>query len=331
MSAAASRAVPAGAQAPARPLDVLVVDDDEASLRAICAAVKSLGHRCRTARTGGEALQAHRQHRADVIVSDWTMPGMDGMELCRHVRDMDAGTYTYLLFTSGRATKRDFVAAVREGADGCLPKPIDVDDLEACLIAAARVVRAYRVLAERNVGLRHDSQAFYRAARVDPLTGVSNRLHLEEDLKELQAQVTRYGRCLCVAMCDIDSFKRYNDHYGHLAGDEALRAIAQAIRGSVRQADKVYRYGGEEFLVVLPEQAADQAAAAMNRVLRAVEALGIAHAPETGRRVVTVSVGIAPVDPQTDPSVLAAVARADRALYRAKALGGNVQATDDDD
>jgi diguanylate cyclase (GGDEF)-like protein len=309
---------------------VLVVDDDPSSCRALSAAVKALGHRCRTVSNGADALREHAAHRADVIVSDWTMPGMDGMELCRRIREIDAGTYTYLVFTSGMATKRDFVAAAHAGADDCLAKPIDLDELEARLIAAARVVKAYRSLAERNVGLRHDSQTFFREARVDPLTGLGNRLRMEENLIALEAEMSRYGRRVCVAMCDIDSFKRYNDHFGHLAGDDVLRAIAQAIRSSLREADQVYRYGGEEFLVVLPEQAPDQAALAVNRVLRAVEGLHIPHAPESGRRWVTVSAGIAPVTQQGLRSVWAAIAKADRALYRAKALGGNTQATDED-
>jgi diguanylate cyclase (GGDEF)-like protein len=311
-----------------RALDVIVVDDHESSARALCAAVTSLGHRCRVAGSGAQGLKLHRLRRADVIVADWTMPGMDGMELCRHVRELDSSTYTYLLFTSGVATKRDFVDAVRAGADDCLAKPIDVDDLEARLIAADRVVRAYRALAERNIDLRHDSKASFIAARVDTLTGVSNRLSLEEDLQALQARVSRYQRPVCIAMCDIDGFKRYNDHYGHLAGDETIRAIAQAIHASVREVDHVYRYGGEEFLVVLPEQAPDQAAAAMSRVLRAVRALGIAHAPESARSIVTVSIGVAFVDPRGDASVRQAVARADKAMYLAKQLGGDTQTAD---
>jgi diguanylate cyclase (GGDEF)-like protein len=328
MSAVPRRASYTAARAPSRALDVLVVDDHESSARALCAAVMSLGHRCRVARSGSEGLKLHHARRADVIVADWTMPGMDGMELCRQVRQLDSGTYTYLLFTSSVATKRDFVEAVRAGADDCLSKPIDVDDLEARLIAADRVVRAYRALAERNVDLRHDSRQSFIAARVDTLTGVSNRLSLEEDLQALQARVSRYGRPACIAMCDIDGFKRYNDHYGHLAGDDALRAIAQAIRASVREVDHVYRYGGEEFLVILPEQAPDQAAAAMARVLGAVRALGIVHAPQSGRTIVTMSIGIASVNPGVDTSVRHAVAHADRALYRAKEQGGDTQATD---
>jgi len=309
---------PAAAQ-----LDVLVVDDDPASRAVLCAAVIDLGHRCRSAANGVDALEAHKERRADVILSDWTMPGIDGMELCRRVRALDAGTYTYLLFVSGHAQKRDFVAAVRAGADDYLPKPVNLDDLEARLIAAARVVDAYRKLADRNVVLLHDSQAFFRAARVDPLTQVANRLRLEEDLETLQGQVSRYGHCATLAMCDLDGFKRFNDRNGHLAGDQALKRIAHAIRGSLRRADHVYRYGGEEFLVVLPEQTSAQAKAAMDRVRAAVEGLSITHAPGARHPILTVSVGMATVDSTGEHSVKDAIARADGALYVVKASGGN--------
>ncbi len=306
------------------PLDVLVVDDDRFSRDALCAAIDSLGHRCRSVASGAEALTAHAHKRADVIVSDWSMPGMDGMELCRQVRALHGGNYTYLLFTSAHAEKRDFVAAVRAGADGYLPKPIDLDDLEAHLITAARVVGAYRQLAHRNVELRHDSQVYFRAARVDPLTHIPNRLRLEEDLAALQAHVGRYGRRATLAMCDLDGFKLYNDRFGHLAGDEALRRIARAIRNSLRRADHVYRYGGEEFLVVLPEQTPSEAVPALERIRSAVEGLSIRHAPDARHPVLTVSIGFAAIAPTGDESVHDAVARADAALYESKTAGGNV-------
>jgi diguanylate cyclase (GGDEF)-like protein len=251
------------------------------------------------------------------------MPGMDGMELCRRVRALDHETYTYLLFMSGHANKRDFVEAVRAGADDCLPKPIDVDDLEARLLAARRVVRAYRTLAQLNSGLRHDSRALFRAARVDPLTGLSNRRRLDEDLEALASHVSRYHRGVSFAMCDLDGFKRYNDRFGHPAGDRALRRIGQSIRKSVRRADHVYRYGGEEFLVVLPEQSGDEAAVAMTRALESVASLGILHAPDAKHPVLTISIGIAHLGPEGNQTVSQAVARADHALYRAKAAGGN--------
>ena len=314
----ASPAVPAVV-----PLDVLVVDDNPHARTALCTAIVRLGHHCRGAASGLEALAAHAEQHADVIVSDWSMPGIDGMELCRRARESDAGTYTYLLFVSGHARKRDFVEAVRAGADDYSPKPIDSDDLEARLIAAARIVRAYRELAKTNVVLHHDSEVSFRAARIDPLTQVANRLQLEEDTEALESKLSRYGRPAAVAMCDLDAFKRYNDKYGHPAGDDALRRVAQAIRSTLRRGDEVYRYGGEEFLTVLHEQPMAAAVAAMERVRAAIEGLAIEHAPGAGLPVLTVSVGVASLDPAAGHSVKEAIARADRALYRAKGAGGN--------
>lgn len=301
-------------------LEILVVDDDDASRVALCGAVIRLGYRCRSA---AEALKVHGERPADMIVSDWRMPGIDGMELCRRVRALDVGKYTYLLFVSAHARKRDFVEAVRAGADDYLPKPIDLDDLEARLIAGSRLVEAYRRLADRNVVLRHDSQMFFRAARIDALTQVPNRLKLEEDLEALQAQVSRYERRVTVAMCDLDSFKHYNDSHGHLAGDHALERVAQTIRHSLRRADQVYRYGGEEFLVLMPEKTPADVAAALERVRSAVEGLGLANGQGARYPVLTVSIGVAAVAPTGEDSVRGAIALADKALYRAKASGGN--------
>lgn len=302
-------------------LDVLVVDDDESARNAMRAAVTMLGHRCRVASNGADALMMHDASPADVIVCDWRMEGMDGIELCRRVRALDVGRYTYLLFVSASATKRDFLAAALAGADECLPKWFDLDDLQMRFVAAARLVQQYGALSENNVELRRDSQTFFRAARVDALTGVANRLRLEEDVEALQGQVSRYHRCVSVAMCDVDGFKRHNDRYGHIAGDDVLRHIAETMRETLRRVDQVYRYGGDEFLVVLPEQLASRAGAAMDRVRAAV-----AHA--TGGAV-TLSIGLATIAPDGDPSVRGAIARADRAAYRAKAAGGNTLVVDD--
>jgi diguanylate cyclase (GGDEF)-like protein len=304
-------------------LDVLVVEDDPVSLASLCSAVGTLGHHCRRVPSAFEALAAHEARRADVIVCDWKMPGIDGMELCRRVRALDLGTYTYLLFVSGHARKRDFVEAVRAGADDYLPKPVDLDDLEARLIAAGRIVSAYRKLAERNVVLRHDGQASFHAARVDPLTQVGNRLQLDEDLRVLQSELSQSERSVTVAMCDLDGFKGYNDRFGHPAGDVALQRIASAIRSALRRVDEVYRYGGDEFLAVLRELPSATAAATMERARAAVEALAIEHAPGSPHRLLTVSVGTAEVDPTRPHSVQDAIARADEALYGVKAGGGN--------
>ena len=164
-------------------------------------------------------------------------------------------------------------------------------------------------------------------ARRDPLTGLGNRLRLEEDLATYDARRVRYGHSYCVLLCDLDHFKTLNDRQGHQAGDDVLCAVAATLERESRTSDAVYRYGGEELLVLLAEQSLEGALVVCERMREAVQALGIAHAEnETG--VVTISIGAAacPEGALTDPTD--AIRRADRALYAAKAQGRNLVVAD---
>ncbi len=304
-----------------RPIEVLVVEDDPATRPMLARAVRSFGYSCREASDGLEALEMHRAARADIILADWRMPRMDGFELCRRTRSESAGgTYTYFLLMSSFGDKSRFLEGMDAGADDYQQKPLDLDELRARLASAARVVRLNRTLEEKNSMLRRDSQTFFRTARIDPLTGISNRLRLKEDLDALESRARRYGHRYCAALCDVDHFKRHNDRFGHLAGDAALREVALTIRSQLRSGDAVYRYGGEEFLVLLPEQTLAEAARALERIRGRVEALAI---PTVNHRVLTISAGVAELHAKSDPSLDTWIERADRALYRAKARGRN--------
>jgi diguanylate cyclase (GGDEF)-like protein len=160
-------------------------------------------------------------------------------------------------------------------------------------------------------------------ARRDPLTLVGNRLRLTEDLAAAAARVERYGHQYCVALLDIDFFKPFNDTLGHPAGDLALRSVAQALAGGVRAGDTVYRYGGEEFLVLLAEQTLESAASATERLLASIRDLGIVHPANSPESIVTVSAGLAELDPRDVTTVQEWLRRADHALYLAKAGGRN--------
>ena len=303
------------------PLWVLVVDDDGDARRGLEEAVHLLGHRCLTAKDGLEALEIHRSRHADVILSDWKMPRMDGLELCSRIRAADDdAAYTYFILMAGFGDREHFLRGMEAGADDYHTKPVDIRELQARLASAARVIAVYRKLAEQNEALRRDSMASFRQARIDPLTGVANRLRMEEDLGVLWAQIKRYGRRCSAALCDIDWFKNYNDAHGHLAGDEVLRRVAWTIRDEVRRSDTIYRYGGEEFFIVLHEQLAAEASLAMDRVRQAVEGLGITTTAGTG--VVTMSVGVA-APRAGDTAVKEWLERTDRALYAAKGAGRN--------
>ncbi len=320
------RYAPSGMRTAARAtLNVLVVDDDDDVRSTVQEAVRQLGHECRTAGDGLEAWTMHQADRADVILSDWKMPRMDGLELCRRTRALGTDSpYTYFIFLTGLTDKDHFIRGMEAGADDYHPKPVDLDELQARLTSAQRVIALYRELAAKNSALRRDSEASFELARVDPLTGVANRLRLEEDLDAMWPLWKRYGRRYVAAMCDIDKFKEFNDRFGHVSGDEVLHKIAQTMRSELREGDGLYRYGGEEFVVILPEQSLADAALAMDRLRRAIERLAI---PTVGRPaaggVVTVSVGLAALEMSRDATREHWLRRADAALYRAKARGRN--------
>jgi two-component system, cell cycle response regulator len=304
-------------------LKVLIADDDEESRHGLELAVLSLGHSCVSARDGQEAWEMHQADRADVILADWKMPRLDGTALCRRVRSEMRGSYTHFIFVTAKTDKAHFIEGMLAGADDYITKPVDLDELEARLEVSRRVVTVQRRGEAQNSALRRKSDRDYRAARTDPLTAVSNRLELTEELKRLAARVR--GQPYSAAICDIDSFKAYNDCFGHLAGDDVLRRVAHTIREGLRRDDRLYRYGGEEFLAILPEQSLAEAAAGMERVRQQVEELRVLHAPEASMPFVTLSVGIAELNSGTTSGrrIRDWLHRADTALYRAKALGRN--------
>lgn len=310
------------AQEPA--LRVLVVDDDEDSCALMKEAVSRLGHRVVGAADGAAAWAKLQAEQFDVILSDWMMPHMTGMDLCRNVRTRDPSQYTYFVFMTGLDDKAHFLEGMRAGADDYLTKPVDLEELNARLLSATRVVKVQRTLAQRNAMLLQESALSFEEARTDTLTQASNRLRLREDLGTLPPRATRDADRRCAAFCDIDLFKTFNDTYGHLAGDDALRRVAGAIRDTLRKADKLYRYGGEEFLAILPNQSLTEAARVMDRVRNAVEHLAIAHEASPSS-VITISVGIAErsMDIGDTDSCDAWLERADAALYRAKQKGRN--------
>lgn len=304
-------------------MKVLVVDDDEHLREALKEAVVDLGYVCAVAKDGLEAWELHRKWHFDVVLSDWLMPGLDGVELCRRMRVDSAEAYTYFILVTGLSDREHLVHGLNQGADEYLTKPVDVEELEVRLKSAARVASMNRKLVERTASLRHESERALKIARIDPLTGINNRFSLTIDLNWAMAQASRYGHKYTIALCDVDFFKRFNDKYGHVAGDEVLKGVAEAMGSSLREGDRLYRYGGEEFLILLPEQTQDAGAVAMERLRQSVEALGIAHAASDAAKVVTVSAGIAEYDAARDVSPEDWLRRADAALYRAKERGRN--------
>jgi diguanylate cyclase (GGDEF)-like protein len=302
---------------------VLIADDSPMIQVLVHDVVTGLGHDALVADDGATAWAILQREPVDVVISDWMMPGLEGPELCQRMRAASGARYVYFIFLTALSDRKSMTAGMRAGADDFLSKPPDPEEIESRLIAAKRVVRLQRSLEESKQALERANEELFLCARTDALTGLGNRRRLDEDLPALADQCRRYSRGACVALCDIDHFKAFNDLYGHLAGDRVLHAVGEMIRRQIRGSDPAYRYGGEELLIVFPEQPLDKAIIAMERVRRSVEELAISHEGSSAAGVVTISIGIAELASGLDIGYEEAIARADKALYRAKARGRN--------
>lgn len=303
-------ALDAAAALPAPSL--LLVDDDPGVVQVLGRMLGGLGHQ-RFALSAPEALRLAREAAPDVVLVDAEMPGMNGFEFCAAIKADPQLSEVPVIFVSSHGNVETEVACFSVGAADFIRKPPTAE------VVVARVRTQLR--------LKALSDALRRAALVDGLTGVANRRRFDEQLHIECDRALRHGEPLSLLMIDVDHFKRFNDRYGHPAGDACLRSVAGAIQGLVsRPADQVARYGGEEFVMLLPHTEPAGAAHLGQRVVEAVAALGIPHDGSLPRRVVTVSVGVATARCSADggctsASPAALVSAADQALYAAKAAG----------
>ena len=301
---------------------ILVADDDPTSRLIAQMALRNLGHECDAVSDGAQAWDAYRSHRPDVIISDWSMPGLTGLELCRTIRAQVADGYTYFIMVTSHGNLDEILEGMSAGADDYLVKPLDSEDLQARLVGAARVTSLHRKLAEQQTELEKLNEELTAMARRDPLTGLGNRRALDEDLELLEARVTRYGHRYCMALLDVDHFKSYNDTYGHQAGDQILRTVADQLEAQARGGDALYRYGGEEFLCIFPEQSLANGFMAVERMRIGLQRLAIPHT-DNPLGVLTISGGLAMLDPGHNRPASEVLKEADEVLYRAKQLGRN--------
>jgi two-component system chemotaxis response regulator CheY len=302
---------------------VLVADDETTSRLLIQAVVQRLGHECLVAPDGDRAWTLLQRAHVDVLITDWMMPGLDGPELCRRIRSAHTHNYTYIILATVLGERGDIVVGMEAGADDYLIKPLDPFDVQSRLIAAERVTALHRQLTEARAQLEHLNGELAEQARTDPLTQLGNRLRLREDLHMLHARAERHGRAYSIAMFDLDAFKLYNDTYGHPQGDTALRRIAALLATDLRAQDAAYRYGGEEFIVVLADESLSDAVKATDRLRIAVENLAIPHGRNNPPGILTISAGVAAFTPHSSVTADTVLEEADRALYVAKQQGRN--------
>jgi len=293
---------------------VLIVDDDESAARGLERTVADLGYRTEVATEWTAAIRTFSTQEIDIVLMDAVMPTVDGFKLTKILRGR-ATSYVPILFITGLADSAAREQGVAVGADDFLTKPVDPLELKVRLIAMLRI-------RELTKDLEAKSRALARLASVDALTGLANRRSLEERLPAELERAHRYERPLAVLMMDLDHFKRVNDAYGHAVGDAVLAFFGNLMGEIVRGCDLVYRYGGEEFVVIAPETASKPAVHVAERVRRAFE-LRSPSATSAGR--LTLSVGIDATDlheGKVDAQTL--LGGADTALYRAKNDGRNL-------
>jgi two-component system cell cycle response regulator len=305
-------------------MKILIADDSATPRQMLKRELTGLGHECLVAENGEQAWKMFQSSGVDVVISDWMMPGMDGDEFCRRVRSDPDAPYPYFILLTSLDDRRHVVEGMQAGADDYLTKPFGDDELATRLIAAERVTGLHRQLAVQQAELARLNSSLYDDSRSDTLTSLGNRRRMDEDLDMLAGQAERSGNSLAVALFDVDRFKQYNDTAGHQAGDEVLRAVAAALVGQARRGDAVYRYGGEELLVMFPAQDLDGAVIGAERMRAAVEALAISHPGLEPDGIVTISSGVARLRIENGGErVEQLLERADAALYEAKEAGRN--------
>jgi two-component system cell cycle response regulator len=294
---------------------VLIADDDMVSRRLLEATLTRWGYQVVVTHDGVEAWEVLRGTNTPTLaILDWMMPGMDGVEVCRKVRQREQEPYIYLLLLTTMGRKENLIEGLEAGADDYLTKPFNPHELQVRLRAGNRIVTLQTELIKARESLRIQ-------ATHDPLTGVWNRRAILEMLGNELARSRREGTPVAIAIADLDHFKRINDTYGHVAGDMALCEAVSRMRALVRPYDAVGRYGGEEFLIVLPGCTAQDALSLAERLR-----LSIGHETVNipgGSVTVTSSLGVAASDTIAALDAASFIRAADAALYRAKACGRN--------
>ncbi len=302
-------------------LKVLVVEDSKVTLKVLCNFLERMDIKPLTAETGAGAIDAYRKERPDIILLDAQLPDIDGFEIAKQIRAQEQkDDWTAIIFLTSMTKDADLARGIEVGGDDYLMKPVSEVVLHAKVRAMRRLIEMQRSLVDVSHQLNAANKELQRLSTTDGLTGIANRRMFDELSIREWRRCERMKKPIALVMLDIDSFKLFNDHYGHQMGDECLRAVAgQVARAAPRAADLAARYGGEEFALVLGETDADGARWVAENVRQHVADLGISHV--TPARRVTISCGVVSVLPQGGYSFETLLRSADRALYQAKKNG----------
>ena len=293
-------------------MKVLVAEDEPVSRLRLQAFLSKWGYSVLVAPDGAEALRMFHRERPRLVVMDRMMPHMDGVDVCRTIRQQAPEPYVYIILLTAQDDAREIIEGFEAGADDYITKPFEVQELEARIRTGARIVELQEQLIAAREQLRIE-------ATHDSLTGLLNRAAFFEGFQKEVVRARRYKTPLALIMADLDHFKAINDQHGHPNGDRVLRETARRLRTSIRASDVIGRYGGEEFVVAAPDCRLEDAQALAERFRASICAVPV----EIGGEwiFVTMSLGVAATCDMDEADRLLQVA--DDALYRAKHAGRN--------
>ena len=305
-------------------MKILIVEDARATLLVVSNYIKNFGGQPIPVSSGEQAIIAFAQEQPDLVLLDVVLPDIDGFEIARQIRALEKpGAWTPIIFLSARNSDQDIERGISAGGDDYLCKPISEAVLSAKIRAMQRIIQMRTSLVVLARELDSANQELKRLSASDGLTGIANRRFFDDYLSREWRRARRDNASIALLMCDVDNFKAYNDTYGHQAGDDCLRQIAQALTKMMERAsDVVARYGGEEFAIILPNTPLEGAAIVGEKIRLAIEALSMPHAGSP-QAFVSLSVGVAAVYPTHQDILQTLIQSADRALYRAKSMGRN--------
>ncbi|MCT7988917.1 GGDEF domain-containing response regulator [Laspinema olomoucense] len=329
--------------------NILLVDDTPDNLRVLSSILTKHGYYIRKALNGEMAITAAHALIPDLILLDINMPYMNGYEVCTALKHSEKTENIPIIFISVLDDVWDKIKAFQVGGIDYITKPFQLEEVIARIENQLKIKRLQaelqeknRILEEKNVllmreiaqrkkaelALKSANQKLQRLACIDGLTQVSNRRKFDEHLKQEWLRLGRQHHPLSLILCDIDYFKAYNDTYGHPAGDECLKQVAQAICQAVkRPSDLVARYGGEEFAAILPHTNSAGALSVARKIQREIRQLDIKHSASDVCDIVTISLGISTLIPTGQESLDVLILSADKALYQAKQSGRNCYCT----
>jgi len=301
-----------------RDVSVLIVEDSPTQALSLQYTLEKHGYRVEVARDGMEGLKRLDESFFPVVITDWVMPEMDGIEFCKEIRSREFEGYVYVIVLTANDSRDHIIAGLQAGADDYLVKPVHDAELVARLFNAKRVLSLEFSLKKRN-------EEIALLSVTDPLTSTFNRRYLNEHLPDSLKLSSRYNRPVSLIICDIDHFKSVNDTYGHQVGDKVLAEFSRCLLSHVREGlDWVVRFGGEEFCIVLPETDHTGAMAAAERYRQAAERMQIPT--EQGVVAITASFGSATFESPEGARCISAedfIGAADACLYEAKERGRN--------